>query len=144
MDNKSDMKENDDIWLKQWKDILDDYEEEVPVNGWERLQVDLKANDPLKEVAPKAKVISFRQWKVLAAAAVVVLVAGAGIWFLVSGQTSQVPTVDAAIAQLSQTDVPDLTPLETIESTKDDAEDEEFATLVSGYRRGWHISFPSK
>ena len=37
MDNKSDMKENDDIWLKQWKDILDDYEEEVPVSGWERL-----------------------------------------------------------------------------------------------------------
>lgn len=125
------MKDNDDIWLKQWKDILDDYEEEVPVNGWERLQVDLKANDPLEEVAPKAKVIPFRQWKIVAAAAVVVLVAGAGIWFLVSGQTSQVPTVDAAIAQLSQTDVPDLTPLETIESTKDDAEDEEIATLVS-------------
>ena len=125
------MKDNDDIWLKQWKDILEDYEEEVPVNGWERLQVDLKANDPLKEVAPKAKVISFRQWKVLAAAAVVVFVAGAGIWFLVSGQTSQMSSVDAAIAQLSQTDVPDLTPLETIESTKDDAEDEEIATLVS-------------
>lgn len=125
------MKDNDDIWLKQWKDILEDYEEEVPVNGWERLQVDLKANDPLKEVAPKAKVISFRQWKVLAAAAVVVFVAGAGIWFLVSGQSSQLPVVDAAIAQLSQTDVPDLTPVETIEGSKDDAENEEIATLVS-------------
>lgn len=125
------MKDNDDIWLKQWKDILEDYEEEVPVNGWERLQVDLKANDPLKEVAPKAKVISFRRWKVLAAAAVVVFVAGAGIWFLVSGQSSQLPVVDAAIAQLSQTDVPDLTPVETIEGSKDDAENEEIATLVS-------------
>ena len=125
------MKDNDDIWLKQWKDILEDYEEEVPVNGWERLQVDLKANDPLKEVAPKAKVISFRQWKVLAAAAVVVFVAGAGIWFLVSGQSSQLPVVDAAIAQLSQTDVPDLAPVETIEGSKDDAENEEIATLVS-------------
>ena len=131
MDNTRDMKENDDIWLKQWKDILDDYEEEVPVNGWERLQADLQANEPLKEVAPKAKVIPFRQWKIVAAAAVVVLVAGAGIWFLVSEQMSQVSSVDAAIAQLSQTDVPDMTPLETIEGAKDEAEEDEISTLVS-------------
>lgn len=126
------MKENDDIWLKQWKDILDDYEEEVPVNGWDRLQADLQANDPLKEVAPKAKVIPFRQWKIVAAAAVVVLVAGAGIWFLASDPTSHVPSVDDAIAQLPETDIPEpTTPLETIEAAPDDADEEEIATLVS-------------
>ena len=45
MKTTKDMKENDDKWLKQWKDCLEDYEEEVPVNGWERLQADLQAND---------------------------------------------------------------------------------------------------
>ena len=68
------MKEQDDIWLKQWKDCLEDFEEEIPVNGWERLQADLHANAPLDKVeVSKAKVIPFRSWRVVAAAAVVVL-----------------------------------------------------------------------
>lgn len=102
------MERNDDLWLKQWKEVLDDFEEEVPVDGWEKLQADLQANEPVgQEETPKsAKVIPFRRWQVAAAAAVVVLVAGAGIWFLASDQTPQVPVVDDPIAQILQTETP--------------------------------------
>ena len=41
------MEQKDDIWLKQWKESLDDFEEEIPVGGWEKLQAELQANDPL-------------------------------------------------------------------------------------------------
>lgn len=99
------MKENDDIWLKQWKDCLEDYEEEVPVNGWERLQADLHANDDSSTV--NGRVIPFRRWRVVAAAAVVVLIAGAGIWFLASDQAPQVPSIDSPIAQAVQLDTPE-------------------------------------
>ena len=110
------MERNDDIWLKQWKDCLEDFEEEVPVNGWERLQADMQANDPLgqpaaKPDAPSAKMIPFQRWRVAAAAAVVVLVAGAGIWFIASDKAPQVPTIDSPVAQMmtadpSEADVP--------------------------------------
>lgn len=130
MKTTKDMKENDDIWLKQWKDCLDDYEEEVPVNGWERLQADLQANDERSTF--NGQVIPFRRWKVVAAAAVVVLVAGAGIWFLASDQAPQVPSVESPIAQLSQTDIPEPEmPLDTIESEQEDEEEEPIATFVS-------------
>ena len=126
------MKENDDIWLKQWKDCLEDYEEELPVNGWERLQADLQANDNGQRSMVNGQVIPFRRWKVVAAAAVVVLVAGAGIWFLASDQAPQVPSVDSPIAQLSQTDIPEPEmPLDTIESEQEDEEEEPIATFVS-------------
>ena len=126
------MKENDDIWLKQWKDCLEDYEEELPVNGWERLQADLHANDNGQRSMVNGQVIPFRRWKVVAAAAVVVLVAGAGIWFLASDQAPQVPSVDSPIAQLSPTDIPEPEmPLDTIESEQEDEEEEPIATFVS-------------
>ena len=126
------MKENDDIWLKQWKDCLEDYEEEVPVNGWERLQADLQANDNGQRSTFNVQVIPFRRWKVVAAAAVVVLVAGAGIWFLASDQAPQVPSVDSPIAQLSPTDIPEPEmPLDTIESEQEDEEEEPIASFVS-------------
>ena len=132
MKTTKDMKENDDIWLKQWKDCLEDYEEEVPVNGWERLQADLHANDNGQRSMVNGQVIPFRRWKVVAAAAVVVLVAGAGIWFLASDQAPQVPSVDSPIAQLSQTDIPEPEmPLDTIESEQEDEEEEPIATFVS-------------
>lgn len=131
-ENKKDMKENDDIWLKQWKDCLEDYEEEVPVNGWERLQADLHANDNGQRSMVNGQVIPFRRWKVVAAAAVVVLVAGAGIWFLASDQAPQVPSVESPIAQLSPTDIPEPEmPLDTIESEQEDEEEEPIATFVS-------------
>ena len=102
------MEQNDDLWLKQWKEVLDDFEEDVPVDGWEKLQADLQANDPVRqENSPKsAKVIPFRRWQVAAAAAVVALVAGAGIWFLASDQAPQVPIVEDPIAQILQTEKP--------------------------------------
>ena len=126
------MKENDDIWLKQWKDCLEDYEEELPVNGWERLQADLHANDNGQRSMVNGQVIPFRRWKVVAAAAVVVLVAGAGIWFLASDQAPQVPSVESPIAQLSPTDIPEPEmPLDTIESEQEDEEEEPIATFVS-------------
>ena len=132
MKTTKDMKENDDIWLKQWKDCLEDYEEEVPVNGWERLQADLQANDNGQRSMVNGQVIPFRRWKVVAAAAVVVLVAGAGIWFLASDQAPQVPSVDSPIAQLSPTDIPEPEmPLDTIESEQEDEEEEPIATFVS-------------
>ena len=132
MKTTKDMKENDDIWLKQWKDCLEDYEEEVPVNGWERLQADLHANDNGQRSMVNGQVIPFRRWKVVAAAAVVVLVAGAGIWFLASDQAPQVPSVDSPIAQLSPTDIPEPEmPLDTIESEQEDEEEEPIATFVS-------------
>ena len=131
-ENKKDMKENDDIWLKQWKDCLEDYEEEVPVNGWERLQADLHANDNGQRSMVNGQVIPFRRWKVVAAAAVVVLVAGAGIWFLASDQAPQVPSVESPIAQLSPTDIPEPEmPLDTIESEQENEEEEPIATFVS-------------
>ena len=101
-----DMKEQDDIWLKQWKDCLEDFEEEIPVNGWERLQADLHANAPLDKVeVSKAKVIPFRSWRVVAAAAVVVLFAGAGIWFLASDKAIQVPSIDSSVAQVTYKEI---------------------------------------
>ena len=130
------MELNDDIWLKQWRDNLDDFEEEVPVDGWERLQADLQANDPLRQNSSstheplviemeskshdedenglssepngqRSTVIPFRRWQVAAAAAVVVLIAGAGIWFLTSDKAPQVPTIEAPIAQIVSTDNPE-------------------------------------
>ncbi len=118
------MKERDDIWLKQWKDSLEDFEEEVPVNGWERLQADLHANDPLGQVeVSKAKVIPFRTLRVVAAAAVVVLIAGAGIWFLVSDKALQVPSIDSPVAQVAQQELPNtMSPIATPEIVKEEAE----------------------
>ena len=97
------MEQNDDLWLKQWKEVLDDYEEEVPVGGWEKLQTDLQADDPLgQESSHSAKIIPFQRWKVVAAAAVVVLVAGAGIWFLSSDKAQQVAGIETPLAQVMQ------------------------------------------
>ena len=118
------MELKDDIWLKQWKESLDDFEEEIPVGGWEKLQADLQANDPVRkeEPAPSAKIIPFHRWQVAAAAAVVVLVAGAGIWFLTSDKVLQVPTVEAPIAQIVQTDDIKDEPVKVVEETAGEAE----------------------
>lgn len=126
------MKQQDDIWLKQWKDCLEDFEEEVPVNGWERLQADLQTNVPFGQVeASKAKVISFRTWRVVAAAAVVVLIAGAGIWFLTSDKAPQVPSVESPVAQVAQmeTQAPMLS-IATPENAEEEVEASEEAASV--------------
>jgi hypothetical protein len=126
------MKQQDDIWLKQWKDCLEDFEEEVPVNGWERLQADLQTNVPFGQVeASKAKVIPFRTWRVVAAAAVVVLIAGAGIWFLTSDKAPQVPSVESPVAQVAQmeTQAPMLS-IATPENAEEEVEASEEATSV--------------
>ncbi|MBO7418266.1 MAG: glycoside hydrolase family 88 protein [Bacteroidaceae bacterium] len=114
------MELNDDIWLKKWKENLEDFEEEVPINGWEKLQADLQANDPLPqhESSPRAKIIPFRRWQVAAAAAVVVLIAGAGIWFLTSDKAPQVPTIEAPIAQIVQVDQPEETAVPSVPESK--------------------------
>lgn len=127
------MKEQDDIWLKQWKDCLEDFEEEVPVNGWERLQADLHSSDPLDQVeSSKAKVIPFRTWRVAAAAAVVVLIAGAGIWFLASDKALQVPSIDSPVAQVAQQEIPtSMSPIGTPEIVEEVAETIEDSTPVS-------------
>lgn len=126
------MKQQDDIWLKQWKDCLEDFEEEVPVNGWERLQADLQTNVPFGQVeASKAKVIPFRTWRVVAAAAVVVLIAGAGIWFLTSDKAPQVPSVESPVAQVAQmeTQAPMLS-IATPENAEEEVEASEEAASV--------------
>ena len=138
------MKENDDIWLKQWKDCLEDFEEEVPVGGWEKLQADLQAHDPLVQqetpsdeplviemtpahdeedkAKPAARVIPFQRWRIVAAAAVVVLIAGAGIWFLASDKVPQVPTIESPIAQVSQTEIPDpMQPMSAAETATEES-----------------------
>lgn len=117
------MELNDDLWLKQWKDNLEDFEEELPVDGWEKLQADLQADKAMtiemiqnpdedengqssivngQSSEARSKVIPFRRWQVAAAAAVVVLIAGAGIWFLTSDNAPQVPNIEAPIAQVMQ------------------------------------------
>ncbi len=144
------MELNDDIWLKQWRDNLDDFEEEVPVDGWERLQADLQANDPLRQNSSsthepfviemeskshdednnlpsgvngqRSTVIPFRRWQVAAAAAVVVLIAGAGIWFLTSDKAPQVPTIEAPIAQIVSTDNPEPVVIPTTQEKKAEVE----------------------
>lgn len=118
------MEQKDDIWLKQWKESLDDFEEEIPVGGWEKLQAELQANDPLHKEEPvrSAKIIPFHRWQVAAAAAVVLLVAGAGIWFLTSDKVPQVPTVEAPIAQIVQADDIKDEPVKVVEEPAVEAE----------------------
>jgi hypothetical protein len=53
---------------------------------------------------------------------VVVLIAGAGIWFLASDKVPQVPTIESPIAQVSQTEIPDpMQPMSAAETATEES-----------------------
>ncbi|MDO4163671.1 MAG: outer membrane beta-barrel protein [Bacteroides sp.] len=84
----------EELWLKKMKERLDDYSEPVPSSGWEQLEQELSALEPKPSedesssfVAPtggKKKLIPFRRWTMVTAAALLVAVSGVSIWLLQS------------------------------------------------------------
>lgn len=68
------MKQDDELWLKKMKEVLDDYSEPAPRGGWERLEQSLAP-------VPKRRALHTRWW-MAAAAAVVLAVSGISFYFL--------------------------------------------------------------
>lgn len=75
----------EDLWLKKIKERLDDYSEELPSDGWQRLEQALDKEPVLLSSQPKrARTVILRRWSVAAAAAILVGFSTVGFWLLSS------------------------------------------------------------
>lgn len=87
----------EELWLKKIKERLDDYSEELPSDGWQRLEQALEKERVLLPSQQKhTRTVMLRRWSVAAAAAVLVGVSAVGFWLLGS------PTAEEAV-RLAQT-----------------------------------------
>lgn len=72
----------DELWMRKIKERLEDYSEPLPVSGWERLEKDLSASEPVSTGG--RRIIPFRRWAVAAAAVLLVAVSSVSVWLLQS------------------------------------------------------------
>ena len=87
----------EELWLKKIKERLDDYSEELPSDGWQRLEEALEKERVLLPPQLKhTRTVMLRRWSVAAAAAILVGVSAVGFWLLGS------PTAEEAV-RLAQT-----------------------------------------
>lgn len=78
----------DELWIKRFKERLDDYSEPVSGKGWEQLERKLSAPPPRKFNIPRR--IAFRRWAVTAAAVLIVAFSSVTLWFLQSPVADEV------------------------------------------------------
>ena len=78
----------DELWIKRFKERLDDYSEPVSGKGWEQLERKLSASPPRKFSISRR--IAFRRWAVAAAAVFIVAVSSVTLWFLQSPVADEV------------------------------------------------------
>lgn len=67
--------EEKDLWLKALKEQLEDHSEPIPIGGWERLEQSLNTPTP-------KKIIPWKRWAYVGAAASIVLLLGFGSLFM--------------------------------------------------------------
>ena len=58
--------EEKELWVKKWKERLEDYKEPVPDSGWEQLE---RALTPVTE----KRLFPYRRWIAVAASVILVL-----------------------------------------------------------------------
>ncbi|MDL2304485.1 PorT family protein [Bacteroides sp. OttesenSCG-928-D19] len=86
------MKQDDELWMKKLKEVLADYEEPAPLDGWARLE---------NKLLPPAKRVSFHRWWAAAAAILLLMISGVSFYFL------QTPIAD----EIRLASVPELVPV---------------------------------
>lgn len=101
----------EELWLKKIKERLDNYAENLPDNGWERLERALREADGAAAGRRKqARVVSLRRWAAAAAAALLVGVSAVSLWLL-SGpageEVERLARMPEQIAVPEQVAVPD-------------------------------------
>ena len=71
-------------WLKKIKERLDDYSEEIPSDGWQRLEKALGevGATPFRQEEKRAKVIPLRRWLAVAASVTLVVAGSLSLWLL--------------------------------------------------------------
>ncbi len=74
----------DELWLKKMKERLNDYSEELPSDGWQRLEHALKKEHtlPFRRQKPTRQIMLGRHWSVAAAAAVLIGISALSFWLL--------------------------------------------------------------
>ena len=71
-------------WLKKITERLDDYSEEIPSDGWQRLEKALGevGATPFRQEEKRAKVIPLRRWLAVAASVTLVVAGSLSLWLL--------------------------------------------------------------
>ena len=73
----------EDLWLKKIKERLDNYAENLPADGWKRLEQALEEMDGVGVGRRKqARIVSLRRWSVAAAATLLIGVSTVSLWLL--------------------------------------------------------------
>lgn len=91
------MRQDEELWMKKVKEMLEGYAEPPPADGWAKLE---------KELRPTRRIYPLRWWG--AAAALVLALSGIGLLFL-----NRPMTDDAILSEQSQ---PDIMPVATIQT----------------------------
>lgn len=95
---------NEELWLKQIKERLDDYTEPLPASGWERLEKDLS---PASKVFIPHVVPFYRRWSVAAAATLLLAVSSVSIWLMQSSLKQEIQQAAVAVSAIDNSDVLD-------------------------------------
>ena len=73
----------EELWLKKIKERLDDYSEDLPADGWQRLEQALEeADGRLHNKRKPARIVPLRRWSAAAAAALLVAIFTLSFWLL--------------------------------------------------------------
>lgn len=75
--------EEKELWVKKWKERLEDYKEPVPDSGWEQLE---RALTPVTE----KRLFPYRRWIAVAASVILVLGTSLSLYFLESSTADQI------------------------------------------------------
>lgn len=92
------MKQDDELWMKKMKEMLQDYNEPAPPDGWERLSQSL--------MPPVQHKIIPRKWWGVAAAVLILAVSGVSFYFLHTPVAEDIRLTDVPVIEITPDAIP--------------------------------------
>jgi Opacity protein and related surface antigens len=92
------MKQDDELWMKKMKEMLQDYDEAPPSGGWEKLSQSL--------LPPAERSIISRKWWGVAAAVLLLAVSGVSFYFLHTPAAEDIRLTDIPVVDVTSEEIP--------------------------------------
>ena len=109
----------EDLWLKKIKERLDNYAENLPADGWKRLEQALEEMDGVGVGRRKqARIVSLRRWSVAAAATLLIGVSTVSLWLLNGPAGEETVRLARMPEQVAVPNVPTVVPINTLLADK--------------------------
>ncbi|MDL2211083.1 PorT family protein [Bacteroides sp. OttesenSCG-928-M17] len=91
------MKQENELWMKKMKEMLDNYSEPLPAGGWEKLE---------KELTPRKRLYLFKEWRAVAAAVLLLAVLGSSLLFLNTDTAEEIQHTSVPVLASVPDDMP--------------------------------------